>query len=100
LLFRPAAWLDEAQYDIVKKQGVTDDAKRAIKMSFSTASSEAKVALPAPAIEGTPPTRKPKVEAVAADDDEEPKVRKEAAPAQNVKAKGNLDALVDEWDDE
>jgi hypothetical protein len=59
------------------------------------------VALPAPEIEGTPPARKPKLAvAVEADEDEEPKVRKESAPAQNVKAKGSLDSLVDEWDDE
>jgi hypothetical protein len=101
LMFRPASWLDEEQYEVVKKQGASDDAKRAIKMSFSPATSEAKVALPAPAIEGTPPARKPKVEVADADEEtEEPKVRKESAPAQNVKAKGNLDALVDEWDDE
>lgn len=101
LLFRPAAWLDEDQYEVVKKQGATDDAKRAIKMSFAAPSAEPKVALPAPDIAGTPPTRKPKAaEVVEEDEAEEPKVRKEAEPAQNVKKKGSLDSLVDEWDDE
>jgi len=101
LLFRPAAWLDEDQYEVVKKQGATDDAKRAIKMSFAAPSAEPKVALLAPDIAGTPPTRKPKVtEVVEEDEAEEPKVRKEAEPAQNVKKKGSLDSLVDEWDDE
>lgn len=101
LLFRPAAWLNEEQYDIVKKQGGTDDAKRAIKMSFAAAPAEAKVALPAPDIEGTPPARKPKPAVVIEDDEaEEPKVRKEAEVAPSVKKKGSLDSLVDEWDDE
>jgi len=66
LLFRPAAWLDEDQYEIIKRQGQTPDAVRAIKMTFSTAKLEVAPALPAPVIEGTPPKRKtqPGVEAV------------------------------------
>ena len=101
LLFRPAAWLTEEQYTVVKKQGATADAQRAIKMTYGPATTEAKIALPAPEIEGTPPARKPKPPVVdAVDEDEEPTVRKEAAPVQNVKAKGSLDSLVDEWDDE
>jgi len=101
LLFRPAAWLSEEQYNVVKKQGATADAQRAIKTTHGPAPTEAKIALPAPEIEGTPPARKPKLAvAVEEDEGEEPKVRKESAPAQNVKAKGSLDSLVDEWDDE
>jgi hypothetical protein len=101
LLFRPAAWLTEGQYDVVKKQGATADAQRAIKMTYGPASSEPKVALPAPVIEGTPPARKPKVEAVVEDEEpEEPKVRKEAEVAPAVGKRRNLDSLVTEWDDE
>jgi len=101
LLFRPAAWLNEEQYDTVKKQGETDDAKRAIKMTFAAPSAEPKVALPAPEIEGTPPARKAKPALVVeADDEEEPKVRKEVEVASSVKKKTSLDSLVDEWDDE
>jgi len=102
LLFRPASWLTEEQYESVKKQGTSDEAKRAIEMSFAAPSAAPTVALPAPEIEGTPPARKPKLKAVVEEEEstEEPTVRKEAAPAQNVKTKGTLDSLVDEWDDE
>jgi hypothetical protein len=100
LLFRPAAWLSEDQYEIIKRQGQTPDAVRAIKMTFNTAKTEVAPALPAPVIEGTPPKRAAKPPVEVAEEEEEPKIRKEAEPNPTVKKRGSLDSLVDEWDDE
>ncbi|NDD53435.1 hypothetical protein EBZ39_06095, partial [bacterium] len=90
----------EEQYEIIKRQGQTPDAVRAIKMTFNTAKAEVAPALPAPVIQGTPPKRTAKPPVEVAEEEEEPKVRKEAEPNPTVKKRGSLDSLVDEWDDE
>lgn len=118
LHFAPNRWLTPEEYEIVKAQGESDEAKRAVVMTVA-ASDGVK---PAPAslkIEGTRPMGEltkeedaPVYEPIAAkakakakpaevEEDAEPEVRKEASKPSAVPAKkGKLADIVSDWDDE
>jgi len=119
LHFAPVRWLTEDEYAIVKSQGETEEAKRAVQQTVAQA--DGVKAAPAPlAIPGkrpepveaeeedeapapAPKAAKPKAKAapVEAEDDAEPEVRKEAAKPSAVPAKkGKLADIVSDWDDE
>ena len=119
LHFAPVRWLTEDEYAIVKSQGETEEAKRAIQQTVAQA--DGVKAAPAPlAIPGkrpepveaeeedeapapAPKAAKPKAKAapVETEDDAEPEVRKEAAKPSAVPAKkGKLADIVSDWDDE
>jgi len=119
LHFAPNRWLTPEEYEIVKAQGESDEAKRAVVMTV--AASDGVKAAPAPlAIPGKRPMGEltkeedaPAYEPIAAkaakakakpaveEDDAEPEVRKEAAKPSAVPAKkGKLADIVSDWDDE
>jgi hypothetical protein len=94
LFFKPMRWLDDAEAPVIKKQGQTTDAKNAVAMTVFK-NDTASVAAPI----DVPGKRPAKVEA-AADEDEEPVVRKEEKkPSAVPKAKANLAEMVDDWDE-
>ena len=102
LFFKPVRWLDEEEYEIVVRQGKTDDAKRAITMSVAQTD---KVEPPAPlALEGAKPkaTRKAKADPAPVEEDEdvEPTVRKGKSEEPAANGKASLAKLAQEWDDE
>lgn len=124
LFFKAMRWLTDDEYPIVKKQGESDDAIKAITMSVAKID---KVAAPAEASLGARPTRaaapaaapadeeedeapppppkakKAKAEKAAApvEEAEEPVVRKEEKkPSAVPKAKADLAQAVADWDDE
>ena len=105
LHFQPVRWLDENEYETIKEQGQTEDAKRATQSGMETGKAAlppvaAAVAIPAPA----PKVAKPKAKAVepeVEEDTSEPEVRKTAAkPSAVPAAKGKLADIVADWDDE
>jgi len=121
LFFKAMRWLTDDEFPTIQQQGKTDVAVKAVTMSFSKAES---VAVSEPLkIEGKRPTAAPlgemfdkdEAEAMAAEkaktkkakpaplpaeDDEEPVVRKdEKKPNAVPKAKANLSAMVDDWDE-
>ena len=105
LHFQPVRWLDENEYETIKEQGQTEDAKRATQSGMETGKAAlppvaAAVAIPAPA----PKAAKPKAKAVepeVEEDTSEPEVRKTAAkPSAVPAAKGKLADIVADWDDE
>ena len=105
LHFQPVRWLDETEYETIKEQGQTEDAKRATQSGMETGKAAlppvaAAVAIPAPA----PKAAKPKAKAVepeVEEDTSEPEVRKTAAkPSAVPAAKGKLADIVADWDDE
>lgn len=105
LHFQPVRWLDETEYETIKEQGQTEDAKRATQSGMETGKAAlppvaAAVAIPAPA----PKVAKPKAKAVepeVEEDTSEPEVRKTAAkPSAVPAAKGKLADIVADWDDE
>jgi hypothetical protein len=118
LHFAPNRWLTTEEYEIVKAQGESDEAKRAVVMTV--AASDGVKPAPAPLkIEGTRPMgeltkeedapayepiaakAKAKAKPVEVDEDAEPEVRKEAAKPSAVPAKkGKLADIVSDWDDE
>jgi hypothetical protein len=125
LFFQPMRWLDDAEYDIVKEQAETNDAKNAIVMVGSLAPSAApmqiagkppaKLAAPAQSVgdmadedeEAAPVPTKAKAKAKAApvveeeDVAPEPEVRKTAAkPTAVPSGKSKLADIVSDWDDE
>jgi hypothetical protein len=125
LFFQPMRWLDDAEYDIVKTQAETNDAKNAIVMVGSLAPSAApmqiagkppaKLAAPAQSVgdmadedeEAAPVPAKAKAKAKAApvveeeDTAPEPEVRKTAAkPTAVPSGKSKLADIVSDWDDE
>ena len=118
LHFAPSRWLTDEEYAIVKTQGESDEAKRAVVMTVAAADG----VKPASklAIEGTRPMGEltkeedaPAYEPIAAkaskakakpaveEDDAEPEIRKESAKPSAVPAKkGKLADIVSDWDDE
>jgi hypothetical protein len=118
LHFAPNRWLTPEEYEIVKAQGESDEAKRAVVMTV--AASDGVKPAPAPLkIEGTRPMgeltkeedapayepiaakAKAKAKPVEAEEDAEPEVRKESAKPSAVPAKkGKLADIVSDWDDE
>ena len=117
LHFAPSRWLTDEEYAIVKTQGDSDEAKRAVVMTVAAADG----VKPAPklAIEGKRPMGEltkeedaPAYEPIAAkakakakpaevEEDAEPEVRKEASKPSAVPAKkGKLADIVSDWDDE
>jgi len=124
LHFAPNRWLTPEEYEIVKAQGESDEAKRAVVMTV--AASDGVKPAPAPLkIEGTRPAVAPlgemfdkdEAEAMAAErakaaktkkakpveveEDAEPEVRKESAKPSAVPAKkSKLADIVSDWDDE
>jgi hypothetical protein len=124
LHFAPIRWLTDDEYDIIKDQANSEEAKKAIVMNASSTDGVAAVPL---AIAGKPPV---KAAPVVEEDDEaeevpvpaakpaakkakptpvveeedtapEPEVRKSAAKATAVPAsKSSLASIVADWDDE
>ena len=118
LHFAPNRWLTPEEYEIVKAQGESDEAKRAVVMTVA-ASDGVKPASAPLKIEGTRPMGEltkeedaPAYEPIAAkakakakpaevEEDAEPEVRKEASKPSAVPAKkGKLADIVSDWDDE
>lgn len=100
LFFKTMRWLTDDEYPTVVEKGNSPDAIKAITLTVAKMDN---VAAPAPAqLEGKRPTKKEKVEPVAAaEDDEEPSVRKETKKPNAVPAKGSsLADAVSDWDDE
>jgi hypothetical protein len=104
------SWVDGDDLATIELQGKSDDALKAITMSFS----KNEAAAPAPLALGARPDRKveakaeakaeaksAQLEALVADDEvsEEPVVRKEEKKSSAVPAKkSNLLAMVDDWE--
>ena len=114
LFFKPMRWLTDDEFPTIQQQGKTDTAVKAVTMSFSRMDSVAAPAplklegkRPAPVVEeeeAPAPAPKAKTKAKAAplpaEDDEEPVVRKEEKKPNAVpKAKADLSAMVDDWDE-
>jgi hypothetical protein len=118
LHFAPSRWLTDEEYAIVKTQGDSDEAKRAVVMTVAAA--DGVKTAPKLAIEGKRPmgeltkeedapayepiaakASKAKAKPVEVEEDAEPEVRKEAAKPSAVPAKkGKLADIVSDWDDE
>lgn len=117
LHFAPSRWLTDEEYAIVKTQGDSDEAKRAVVMTVAAA--DGVKTAPKLAIEGKRPMGEltkeedtPVYEPIAAkakakakpaevEEDAEPEVRKEASKPSAVPAKkGKLADIVSDWDDE
>jgi hypothetical protein len=106
MFFKATAWVDGDDLPTIEMQSKTDDAIKAITMSFS----KSEAAAPAPLAIGARPERKveakseaksAKLEALVADEEqaEEPVVRKEEKKASAVPAKkSSLMAMVDDWE--
>jgi hypothetical protein len=112
LFFKAMRWLTDDEFPTIQEQGKTDTAAKAITMSFSKMDSVAAPAplklegkRPAPVVEEEEaPAPKAKTKAkpapLPAEDDEEPVVRKEEKKPNAVpKAKADLSAMVDDWDE-
>ena len=109
LFFKPVRWLTDEEYEIIKAQGETADAQRAVVMTVAQ-SDGVKAKIPKLVMAGkTPvveaeeelPVAKKAKAAPVADADDEPEVRKEAAKPSAVPAKkGKLADIVSDWDDE
>jgi hypothetical protein len=110
LVFAPVRWLTDDEYAVVKTQGESEEAKRAVVMTVAQSDGVKSAPLKlegtpiaAPAVEEEAP--KPKAKAkpapVEAEADAEPEVRKPAAKTTAVPAaKSNLANIVADWDDE
>jgi len=104
LVFAPIRWLTDDEYAVVKTQGESDEAKRAVVMTVAQSDG----AKPAPLkLEGKPlaveetPKAKAKPAPVETETEAEPEVRKAAAKVNAVPAaKSNLASIVSDWDDE
>ena len=117
LHFKPVRWLTDEEYEVIKAQGETDDAKRAVVMTVAQSdgvrANAPKMVLAgarpmgeltkeedAPAYEPIAAKAKAKAKPVV-DADDEPEVRKDAAKPSAVPAKkGKLADIVSDWDDE
>jgi hypothetical protein len=117
LHFAPNRWLTPEEYDIVKTQGESDEAKRAVVMTVAASDGVKPAAAPLK-IEGkrpvaveaeeedeapapAPKATKAKAKPVEVEEEAEPEVRKEAAKPSAVPAKkGKLADIVSDWDDE
>jgi hypothetical protein len=121
LHFAPSRWLTDEEYAIVKTQGDSDEAKRAVVMTVAAA--DGVKTAPKLAIEGKRPApveeppevaemeamaeakygkpAKAKAKPAEVEEDAEPEVRKEASKPSAVPAKkGKLADIVSDWDDE
>jgi hypothetical protein len=106
MFFKATAWVDGDDLPLIEVQSKSDDAIKAITMSFS----KNEAAAPAPLAIGPRPERKveakaeaksAKLESLIADEEqaEEPVVRKEEKKASAVPAKkSSLMAMVDDWE--
>jgi hypothetical protein len=110
--------LTPEEYEIVKAQGESDDAKRAVVMTVAASDGVKSAPAPlkiegkrpmgeltkeedAPAYEPIAAKAKAKAKPVEAEEDAEPEVRKESAKPSAVPAKkGKLADIVSDWDDE
>jgi len=117
LFFKPVRWLTDDEYEIIKAQGESDDAKRAVVMTVAQ-SDGVKANTPKLVMAGARPMGEltkeedaPAYEPIAAkakakakpvvDAEDEPEVRKEAVKPSAVPAKkGKLADIVSDWDDE
>jgi len=117
LFFKPVRWLTDEEYEVIKAQGETDEAKRAVVMTVAQSdgvrANAPKMVLAgarpmgeltkeedAPAYEPIAAKAKAKAKPVV-DADDEPEVRKDAAKPSAVPAKkGKLADIVSDWDDE
>ena len=118
LHFQPVRWLDETEYETIKEQGQTEDAKRAVGASAAATDGAAPIKLAGkrPMSELTKEEDAPKYEPIVQkatrakakavepeveEDTSEPEVRKTAAkPSAVPAAKGKLADIVADWDDE
>ena len=117
LHFAPSRWLTDEEYAIVKTQGDSDEAKRAVVMTVAAADgvkTAPKLAIEgkrpmgeltkeedAPAYEPIAAKAKAKAKPAEVEEDAEPEVRKEASKPSAVPAKkGKLADIVSDWDDE
>ena len=117
LHFAPSRWLTDEEYAIVKTQGDSDEAKRAVVMTVAAADGvkpTPKLAIEgkrpmgeltkeedAPAYEPIAAKAKAKAKPAEVEEDAEPEVRKEASKPSAVPAKkGKLADIVSDWDDE
>ena len=112
LHFKPVRWLTDEEYEIIKAQGESEDAKRAVVMTVAQ-SDGVRANAPKMVLAGKPPVVEveedeapvvPAKKAKAApvvDAEDEPEVRKDAAKPSAVPAKkGKLADIVSDWDDE
>jgi hypothetical protein len=111
LFFKPVRWLTDEEYEIIKAQGETDEAKRAVVMTVAQ-SDGVRANAPKMVLAGKPPVPEADEDEAPAkpatkkakpvvDADDEPEVRKEAAKPSAVPAKkGKLADIVSDWDDE
>ena len=117
LHFAPSRWLTDEEYAIVKTQGDSDEAKRAVVMTVAAADgvkTAPKLAIEgkrpmgeltkeedAPAYEPIAAKAKAKAKPVEVEEDDEPEVRKDSSKPSAVPAiKGKLADIVSDWDDE
>ena len=110
LFFKPVRWLTDDEYEIIKAQGESDDAKRAVVMTVAQGDGvkantpKLVMAGKAPVVEveeDEAPVAKKAKAAPVADADDEPEIRKEAVKPSAVPAKkGKLADIVSDWDDE
>ena len=117
LHFAPSRWLTDEEYAIVKTQGDSDEAKRAVVMTVAAADgvkTAPKLAIEgkrpmgeltkeedAPAYEPIAAKAKAKAKPAEVEEDAEPEVRKESSKPSAVPAKkGKLADIVSDWDDE
>jgi hypothetical protein len=116
LFFKPVRWLTDDEYEVIKEQGESDDAKRAVVMTVAQ-SDGVKANAPKMVIAGARPmgeltkeedapvyepiAEKAKKAKPVVDAEDEPEVRKDAAKPSAVPAKkGKLADIVSDWDDE
>lgn len=100
LFFKPSRWVTEEEYEVIVRQGQTEDAKRAVTMTVAKVD---KVEAPL-AIEGTKPKAKaaPKAEEPVVEEEENapPTKRKSKSEEPAAAGKPNLAKLAAQWDDE
>ena len=116
LVFQPARWLTDDEYEISMNQGKTSDAERAVGGSAAATDGAAPIKLAgappakvkAPVVEEEDEAPAPKAKAkakpkaeVVEEDESEPEVRKAAPTASAVPVKSSkLASIVSDWDDE
>lgn len=118
LFFKPMRWLTDDEFPVVKKQGESDDAIKAITMTVAKQDGvvskpveetiggkrPAKAAPVAQDEDDEPPAPAPKAKKakpVVAEEDDEPVVRKEEKKPNAVPAKkSSLVDMIDDWDEQ
>lgn len=118
LFFKPMRWLTDDEFPVVKKQGASDDAIKAITMTVAKQDGvvskpveetiggkrPAKAAPVAQDEDDEPPAPAPKAKKakpVVAEEDDEPVVRKEEKKPNAVPAKkSSLVDMIDDWDEQ